>query len=119
MGGRRTQGPDCLLVCTGRDCKGSKQFEALMEMANGLPHAAALPCQGLCHGPIAGVRVGARVHWYEKVRTGKVRKQLAGALRAGERPKGLRDLEVGSRRDVIKGARRARSIGRKSVDLAA
>ena len=65
------------------------------------------------------MRIDGRTHWYEKVRSGKVRKQLAAALRAGERPKGLRDLEVRSHRDVIKGARRARSIGRKSVDLAA
>jgi (2Fe-2S) ferredoxin len=114
VGGHRHGEPDCLLVCAGKDCRGSSGFEALMDAAEHLPHAYATPCQGLCHGPIAGVRVDGRVHWYERVRTGKVRKQLIASVSEGRRRKALRVHEVRSRRDVVKHGKRARALGRRS-----
>lgn len=111
---QRHREPDCLLVCAGKDCRDSAGFKALMDTAADMPQAYALACQGLCHGPIAGVRVDGTVHWYERVRTGKVRKQLVASVRQGKRRRSIRSLEVRSRRNVVKGTRRVRALGRRS-----
>src|SRR6188768_2441516 len=100
--GRHSE-PDCLLVCSGKDCRDAPGFKALMKAAEHAPEAYALPCQGLCHGPIAGVRVDGRVQWFERVRTGKVRKQLVLSAGTGRPSKPVRSLEVRSRRGVIRG----------------
>jgi (2Fe-2S) ferredoxin len=114
MSRHRHSEPECLLVCTGKDCRESAGYKALIDTAEHMPHAYALPCQGLCHGPIAGVRIDGKIHWYERVRTGKVRKQLVASVRHGRRRTSLRSHEVRSRRDVIKGSKRARALGRRS-----
>ena len=103
-----------MLVCAGKDCRNSSGFKALMDTAEHLPQAYSLPCQGLCHGPIAGVCVDGKVHWYERVRTGKVRKQLVASVRGGRPTKSIRSLEVRSHRYEVKGRKRVRALGRRS-----
>jgi hypothetical protein len=112
--GRRSDGPACLLVCAGKDCRGDKGFDALVDLAEGMPHAYALPCQGLCDGPIAGVRVDGSTYWFEQVRTAKVRDHLVRFVRTGRRSDRLRELEVRKHRDVVKSARRATPLGKRS-----
>lgn len=100
----------CLLVCTGKDCRDAKGFTALMELARELPGGVEVPCQSLCHGPIAGVVTSSGVRWVSRVRTKQARHRVGRAVERGRLGSTLRAEEVRSRRGVVRGAGRARFV---------
>ena len=100
----------CLLVCSGKDCRSAKGYGELLALAASLPGSQTVPCQSLCHGPIAGVSIAGDVRWYERVRTAKVRTRLARSVTTQTFVKSLKPNEIRKRRSVIRGAGRMRAI---------
>lgn len=98
--------PACIVVCVGKDCRSSKGFSKLRRAAAGVPGSMEVPCQGLCHGPVAGVRVGGDIRWVSRVRNGKMRAALVKAARRGRLSDRLHAHEVRKRRGVLRAARR-------------
>jgi hypothetical protein len=98
--------PACIVVCAGKDCRNSKGFEQLRRTAACVPGSMEVACQGLCHGPIVGLRMGSDVRWVSRVRTGKMRAALVKAAAQGRLGKRLRAYEVRDRRGVVRGRRR-------------
>ena len=102
--------PRTLIVCTGKDCRTSKGFAKVIRLAEATGDAETTPCQGVCHGPVIGVRCGGDVRWYEKVRSTSMRSLLTDLLDAGRAAKDLRRREVKKRRDTVRHPRRVKPL---------
>lgn len=111
-GSRTMSKPVCLVVCTGKDCRADKGFAELVDAAADVKHAHQAPCQGLCHGPIAGVVVGGEMHWFARVRTKALRRALLDLVRTGHTPKALREHETRKHHGRLRHRGRLRSISR-------
>jgi hypothetical protein len=98
--------PTCIVVCAGKDCRNAKGFAKLRRTAAGVPGSMEAPCQGLCHGPIVGLRVGGDIRWVSRVRSAKMRAALVKAAARGQLGKRLRAREVRARRGVLRAGRR-------------
>jgi len=98
--------PPTLLVCAGKDCRGDRGFAELVALARACGGAATVPCQGLCHGPIVGLRVRGEVRWFSRVRSGRMRAAALRSAARGTPTKRLREHEVRSRRGVVRGEKR-------------
>jgi hypothetical protein len=101
-----------LVVCTGKDCRRDKGYDRLVEIAERSPGAVGVPCQGLCDGPIAAVKVKGEWRWYDRARGGAVRRALVEAARRGKAGKVLRGREITKRRGAVRGAARAKLLTR-------
>jgi hypothetical protein len=99
--------PVCLMVCTDDDCKESSGYRDLLATARGVDGAVAVRCQGICHGPVAGVVVKGEVRWFEKMRDVKRRKQLLDLVRHGHLAHGLESYEDRGRRGKVKSRKKA------------
>ncbi len=106
--------PACLIVCAGKDCRGSKGFDALAEVASEERGSLQAPCQGLCHGPIVGVRIRGEVRWFDRIRNSKEREALVKAVRREHIGDRLGDHEVRSRRGELKHSGRLQPLTPKS-----
>ena len=102
----------CLLVCTGKDCRSAKGFDALRDMAADVSGAVGVPCQGICDGPVVGVRVHGEVRWFAEVRGGKARRQVKVAIDERDVAKGLRRLEVRGHRGKVEHPKKATRLKR-------
>ena len=64
--------PTCLqretYLCMGKDCRKDDGHQELRAAISSLGKVKRVKCQDLCGGPVAGVVVGGRVEWFEKVR---------------------------------------------------
>jgi hypothetical protein len=69
--------PVCLkadtFLCVGKDCRKDQAHIELRKRILPLGKVRRVSCQDLCGGPVAGVRVGGKVEWFEKVRKPKQR----------------------------------------------
>ena len=100
----------CLLVCTGKDCRDAKGYAAVHELAAEVSGAVGVPCQGICDGPVVGVRVRGELRWFGEVKGGKARRQLAQAV-AGEEPgKGLKAREARQHRGKLDHPKKAEPL---------
>ena len=111
--------PVCLIVCTGKDCRGDKGYRQLVDMAAACEHSLQAPCQGLCDGPIVAIKNGDEVRWFSHAGSKSIRKMLAKALHTGHAKKDLRKLEVRKRRDTLRGAGRVKPLTGKHLRSAA
>lgn len=102
--------PACLIVCSGKDCRNSKGYSALIHVAQRTEQAMTAPCQGLCHGPIVGIRDAGGIRWFSRVRGLKMRQAVVDAAASGRLRKRLRAEEIGKRRNVIRGSSRLRPL---------
>lgn len=98
--------PACIVVCVGKDCRDSKGFDPLRRIASTVSGSMKAGCQGLCHGPIVGLRIDGDLRWVSHVRTAKMRNALLKAVARGSLPKRLLAHEVSKRRGVLRGGRR-------------
>ena len=60
-------------VCIGKDCRCDEGHKELLAALRGVGKVQRVKCQDLCEGPVAGVEVGGRVEWFEKIRRGRHR----------------------------------------------
>ncbi|HUP76891.1 MAG TPA: hypothetical protein VM282_27910 [Acidimicrobiales bacterium] len=90
-----------IIVCIGGDCGRSKGHHKLLDLAATVPGSATVPCQGICKGPVVGVRMRGGIRWYKRVR-GERRGALARFVRTGSGRKALRSAEARRRRDIIR-----------------
>lgn len=102
--------PTCLtsglLVCTGKDCRGSKGFNEMVEMAGDSPRSHEAPCQGLCNGPVVGMQVDGELRWFSRLRSAKKRALVTKMLASAHVPGKLREREARKRRGIVRGQRR-------------
>lgn len=97
-----------LFVCTGSDCRKAKGYDEIRALATSAPDVCLVECQGICHGPVAGVsRDGEPVRWYERV-SGDRRRALERVVRTASGRKRLRAAEVRSRRGRMRRPQRTR-----------
>ena len=102
--------PVCLVICSGKNCRGEKGFDKLMNLAQCSKGSLQAPCQGLCHGPIIAVKDGSSVHWFSHIRSRSSRKLVTKSLMKGRIDKDLARLEVTKRRDIVRSAGRLRPV---------
>lgn len=106
--------PTCLsrtlVVCTGKDCRNDKGFDKLVDMAGRIDGSLESACQGLCHGPVVGVREGEDVRWYEKMRSKSMRERLVEVIASGRAAKDLRKHEAKKRHNVVRHPRRLKRL---------
>ena len=102
--------PACLLVCLDDDCKKSTGYHQLLTAARRVDGAIGVQCQGICHGPVAGVTVKGEVRWFEKIRDSKRRRQVIDATKNGHLAHALTDHEDRARRGKVKARRKAVSL---------
>ena len=91
-----------LVVCNGKDCRSSKGYTDLLDLAAGVHGSRIVTCQGICHGPVVGVRLaGEQIRWYQRVR-GKHSSMLRRLVTTGAGRKRLRAAEVRSKRGRVR-----------------
>lgn len=101
-----------LLVCTGKACRKAKGHQKLVLLAVDHAGSLAVPCQGICDGPVVGIRTRRGVRWFRRVR-GKHRAALKRMFRTGKGRGALRTAEVKRRRDELRHPARARRLLRE------
>jgi len=83
---------DCPLVVVCRKCKGHEEVIAFLQRHTPATVRTAR-CQKVCEEPVAGLRVGGRMEWFEKLDGSKQLKAMAELLRQkppSSLPKALR-----------------------------
>lgn len=100
-----------LIVCTGKDCSRARGFGATVTIAAAVPGSMSVPCQGICDGPVVGVRMGEKVRWYRRIR-GQRREALARLVTRGRGRKRLRSAEARRHRGRLRHAGRLRRLDR-------
>lgn len=65
-----------VFVCHGPSCRRRKSYDALRERLGGIADLAAVRCQRICDGPVAGAAVNGSLEWFEHLRSDKVQGQL-------------------------------------------
>jgi hypothetical protein len=100
-----------VIVCTGGDCRRAKGHRELIDLAVSVRGSATIPCQGICDGPVVGVRRHHEIRWYKRIRGGR-RRALARVLRTGRGRKALRSAEARRSRGTIRHPRRLRQAER-------
>ena len=99
-----------LVVCTGGDCRRAKGFDEVVELARSSSGGCTVACQGICHGPVVGLRrPGRSIRWYERVRRKRM-DVLRDVLATGRGRKRLRSSEVRSKRGRLRHPRRLRPM---------
>jgi len=94
-----------VFVCIGSDCrKGAGSHRALRNALGEVAEVRAVRCQEICSGPVAGIEVGGRLEWFERVRGPKSRRALVRLVRrGGPLPERLRRRRVRKRAGRIRG----------------
>jgi hypothetical protein len=106
--------PFRLVVCTGSDCRKSKGFAKVLELATGIDGSTTVPCQDVCHGPVVGLERGGDIRWYARVR-GDRRRVLVAVVRSESGRRVLRSAEVRGRRNVVKRPERRSALVARST----
>jgi len=104
--------PDCLLICSGKDCRADKGFRELVELGSEIPGTREVHCQKVCHGPIVGVQRDGRVRWYARIRSKAVRQLVVDALQNGKVADDLKEHEDRKHRGDLRGRHRTRLLDR-------
>lgn len=111
---RTSKQPTCvtagLLVCTGKDCRHAKGWDAMVDLAAGTPRAHEAPCQGVCKGPVIGFAINGTVRWFGRLKSAKQRSRVLAMATSGSVPKKLTDRESRSRRGRVRGAHRTHPL---------
>jgi hypothetical protein len=102
--------PVQIIVCTHGDCRKAKGHEKVLQLASAYPGSATVPCQGICRGPVIGLRAHGDIRWFKNLR-GPSRRALERLLRSGGSDKDLRKLEVRKRRGNLRHRNRVRPLG--------
>jgi hypothetical protein len=74
--------PRCY-VCTDKDCRRDDGYAELVTALRATGKVKEVDCQDLCEGPVAGVEVGGKIEWFEKLRKERFRTAVV-ALATGE-----------------------------------
>jgi hypothetical protein len=85
-----------VMVC--RKCKDSKCLTTFFRAKTPI-RVVPVGCQKICHGPVAGARVGGRIEWFERVGKAKPMVALARVTSEGRTklPKSLEKRRVSKR----------------------
>jgi hypothetical protein len=67
-------------VCTGKDCRRDEGHRELLDAMRAVGNVERVRCQDLCEGPVAGVLLGDRVEWFEKLRKPRHRAAVAALV---------------------------------------
>jgi (2Fe-2S) ferredoxin len=111
---RPTDTADCLIVCIGKDCRKSKGFDALLELAAATTGPMQVTCQSICDGPVVGVCATGSIAWYSHVRGSKLRAAVVEAASRGRVRTRLRSREERKKRDQLRHPRQLRPMRLRS-----
>ena len=70
----------CILLCAGKSCRNAKGFDELKKTFDALATVKTVKCVAVCDGPVAGVRLNGKTVWFERLKSEKVRRAVAGIL---------------------------------------
>ena len=70
----------CILLCAGKSCRNAKGFDELKKAFDALATVKTVKCVDVCDGPVAGVRLNGKTVWFERLKSEKVRRAVAGIL---------------------------------------
>jgi hypothetical protein len=98
-------------VCTGKDCRREDGYDKLLRAVRAVDATVdQVPCQDICKGPVAGVELEGRWHWFAKLRTKRRRRALAETACHGRIDDALAEREVRKRRGTLRHPKQMRAL---------